>query len=275
MEFDLDVEGHRHLSRVLRARPGHIFEATDGNGRVGVFEVVESDARRTRVLAKELREVPRLPNSRLVLAVAPPKGDRFDMAVEKACEIGVGAFLPLESQRSVVRVDADSSRLARWRRIARSAMVQSGQCYEAEVRAPRTWKSCFETPDTRSGVERVQNLVCHVGADVRPLVEVMRKVLDPSETWGEESGVESNIALREGPSALRDESAGRPMVPNEGQRLPEIRLFIGPEGGFTEAELAIAQSKGAQFVSLGRTKLRTETAAVVAAALASDVLQCK
>lgn len=244
-EFDLDVEGHRHLSRVLRARPGHVFEATDGCGRVGVFEVLECDARRTRVLPKELRQVPRLPNSRLVLAVAPPKGDRFDVAVEKACEIGVGAFLPLECQRSVVRLDADSPRLARWRRIARSAMVQSGQCYEAEIRAPRTWKSCLDVRDTRAGGGLVQNFVCHVGADVRSLGDVLRTVLGSSEAAGEEGA------------------------------LPEIRLFIGPEGGFTEAELAAAQSTGAQFVSLGRTKLRTETAAVVAAALAGDVLQCK
>lgn len=44
-------------------------------------------------------------------------------------------------------------------------------------------------------------------------------------------------------------------------------IFIGPEGDFTEGEIAIALTKGAKPVSLGNTRLRTETAGMVAAAL--------
>ena len=46
-----------------------------------------------------------------------------------------------------------------------------------------------------------------------------------------------------------------------------IRLLVGPEGGFTEAELDGAAERGALLVSLGGAVLRTETAAVVGAAL--------
>jgi 16S rRNA (uracil1498-N3)-methyltransferase len=48
---------------------------------------------------------------------------------------------------------------------------------------------------------------------------------------------------------------------------PSIALLIGPEGGFTDEEVAMAQAKGAMAVGLGPRILRTETAAVVASAL--------
>jgi 16S rRNA (uracil1498-N3)-methyltransferase len=47
----------------------------------------------------------------------------------------------------------------------------------------------------------------------------------------------------------------------------QLSLFVGPEGGFAEAEAALARSAGAEVVSLGRRILRAETAAIVASAL--------
>jgi 16S rRNA (uracil1498-N3)-methyltransferase len=52
-----------------------------------------------------------------------------------------------------------------------------------------------------------------------------------------------------------------------GRRDPSIALLIGPEGGFTDEELALARDKGAMAVGLGPRILRTETAAIVACAL--------
>ncbi len=46
-----------------------------------------------------------------------------------------------------------------------------------------------------------------------------------------------------------------------------INLFIGPEGGFSEEEIQLAETKGAHMVSLGAHTLRSETAAVAAAAI--------
>jgi 16S rRNA (uracil1498-N3)-methyltransferase len=48
----------------------------------------------------------------------------------------------------------------------------------------------------------------------------------------------------------------------------DVALVIGPEGGFSEAEVAAARKGGASVASLGPSVLRTETAAVVAASLA-------
>jgi 16S rRNA (uracil1498-N3)-methyltransferase len=48
----------------------------------------------------------------------------------------------------------------------------------------------------------------------------------------------------------------------------EITIFIGPEGGFTEREVALAKESGAKIVSLGQTILRAETASVAATTIA-------
>ncbi len=65
-------------------------------------------------------------------------------------------------------------------------------------------------------------------------------------------------------AALRHEREARP--------IQGVWLFIGPEGGFSAAEVALAERHGARVVTLGRRILRAETAALVAATLALDAL---
>ncbi|HEV8573448.1 MAG TPA: RsmE family RNA methyltransferase, partial [Dehalococcoidia bacterium] len=56
------------------------------------------------------------------------------------------------------------------------------------------------------------------------------------------------------------------------RRPDTVSLFIGPEGGFEDSEVAFARDTGVETVSLGRRILRSETAAIVACALAFDAL---
>jgi len=56
------------------------------------------------------------------------------------------------------------------------------------------------------------------------------------------------------------------------RRPDTVSLFIGPEGGFEDAEMALAREAGAEIVSLGRRILRSETAGIVAVALTLDAL---
>jgi 16S rRNA (uracil1498-N3)-methyltransferase len=67
--------------------------------------------------------------------------------------------------------------------------------------------------------------------------------------------------------ALRQALAGRTLV-----EIPEVRLFIGPEGGFTEDEVTLARRHAAIPVTLGRRILRAETAAIAAVARVQELL---
>ncbi len=232
-EFTLDREHARHLVKSLRARPGDRFLATDGAGREATLEVISIDARDARVRVVEERRVPPGAGASVTLAVAPPKGDRMDVAIEKACEIGVGRIVPVTAARSVVRTAPDSARLERWRRIARSAMVQSAQSYAARIEEPASFDAFLTEVRAPAGDAPPRLLLAHPAPD----------------------------ALSVG-AAL----AGRPAS-------SPIALLIGPEGGFTDDEVDRARLAGAALVSLGSTRLRTETAAVVAAALALEALR--
>ncbi len=72
------------------------------------------------------------------------------------------------------------------------------------------------------------------------------------------------VIARAGTKIVFDAEAqtGKP-APHEGS----VTLFIGPEGGFSERELALARNAGASFQQLGPRRLRAETAAIVATAL--------
>ena len=54
--------------------------------------------------------------------------------------------------------------------------------------------------------------------------------------------------------------------------VPELSLVVGPEGGLTDEEIALAKQNDAIVVSLGRRNLRAETAAVAAVAITMDLL---
>jgi 16S rRNA (uracil1498-N3)-methyltransferase len=75
--------------------------------------------------------------------------------------------------------------------------------------------------------------------------------------WERAEGIGIGAALGALPREIDRPGVGKPL----------IALFIGPEGGFDEAEIEVAQRGGVIPVTLGRRILRTETAAVVAAAL--------
>jgi 16S rRNA (uracil1498-N3)-methyltransferase len=124
----------RHLA-VLRVHAGERFLATDGCGRELLLEVEETS--RSELIARIVEEslLPAGPGRAVTLAVAPPKGARMDVAVEKATECGVGKIVPLLVERSVVRGRDTSERVARWRRIACSATAQSGRTRVPEVAA--------------------------------------------------------------------------------------------------------------------------------------------
>ena len=158
------------------------------------------------------------PGVELTIAAAVPKGDRADWMIEKLCELGVTAFIPLEAARSVV-LPTGKGKSDRWHRIAIEAAKQS----------------------RRPGV-----------MTIAPLAKVADVLGQPGE---------KRVAST-GPMT-------RPLI--ELATVDPLIIFIGPEGGWTDAELAQFDGAGVPQVSLTPTVLRIETAAVTAAA----VLLCR
>lgn len=121
---ELRGDDARHLTRVLRAQPGQLYEITDS--RCAYLAEI-SQARGDSVLFRVLEPVasPELSVSITVLA-ALIKFDRFEWIIEKATELGVERILPVETARSEKGLLAASAKRGeRWARIAKESSQQS------------------------------------------------------------------------------------------------------------------------------------------------------
>jgi 16S rRNA (uracil1498-N3)-methyltransferase len=118
-----------HLAKVLRARAGDELILFNGDGRE--FNGTVEGVRGSRVSASVggSRTVDRESPLRITLVQCVARGDRMDLIVQKATELGVARIVPVLSQRSVVRLDKPQaqSKVAHWRAVSVSACEQCGR----------------------------------------------------------------------------------------------------------------------------------------------------
>ncbi len=119
-EVDIAGEEAHHGLRVLRLRVGDQVRLADGRGRCGTAAVVALERDRLRLTVDGIETLADPPAALLTIAVAAPKGDRFDDLVRALTELGVGRILPLHSARGE-RIPAN---LDRQRRVAGEALKQ-------------------------------------------------------------------------------------------------------------------------------------------------------
>jgi 16S rRNA (uracil1498-N3)-methyltransferase len=116
----------RHAIAVARVRTGERIAIADGAGFVVRGPVVEVDGGRLSIEVDEARHDPE-PEPRLWLAQALAKGDRDELAVQAATELGVSGVIPWRAERSVSRWDGPKAAKGRerWAAIVREATKQS------------------------------------------------------------------------------------------------------------------------------------------------------
>ncbi|MBX3442370.1 MAG: 16S rRNA (uracil(1498)-N(3))-methyltransferase [Planctomyces sp.] len=137
-----EAEAH-HLQHVLRYRVGDQVEVFDGRGACAAAEIRELSRRGARLRLTSEAVIDPEPPVRLVLGVAPPKGDRFRWLVEKATELSVGALVPLLCERSVV--EPRDSRLQKLEQTVVSACKQCGRNRLMELRSPQSLRDFFSS----------------------------------------------------------------------------------------------------------------------------------
>ncbi|WP_298872604.1 16S rRNA (uracil(1498)-N(3))-methyltransferase [uncultured Microbacterium sp.] len=126
------AEAH-HAASVRRVRVDETVTLGDGCGvwLSGVVTAVGPKEVEVRVAS---RDVASEPSPRFVLVQALAKGDRDELAVQAATELGVDAIVPWQAARSVSRWDAKEDKgLARWRTIVREAAKQAHRAWIPEV----------------------------------------------------------------------------------------------------------------------------------------------
>ncbi len=129
-----------HLVHVLRIRAGEPLLVLDDRGGAAAAEVAEIGKRELLLRILSPAPAPAEPRVRVTVAQAPGKGDRFEQVLQHATEVGAAGFLPLLTERTVVRFEPRDlpSKLERWRQVLKGAAEQSGRGRIPTVEAPVT-----------------------------------------------------------------------------------------------------------------------------------------
>jgi 16S rRNA (uracil1498-N3)-methyltransferase len=138
-ELPLPPAQSAHLLRVLRLRPGAALTLFNGRGGEYAVQLLAGGAGRATVRIGAHRAVERESPLRITLLQGIARGERMDLIVQKATELGVTAIMPLSCEFSVVRVaaQAQGKRRERWQAVAISACEQCGR-----NRPPRVLDIC-------------------------------------------------------------------------------------------------------------------------------------
>lgn len=225
-----------HVAKVMRLGAGAVLDLFDGRGGrfKGVIEAVHADGSVTGKVTETVKADDQRAPVTLNLYLGLLKASHWDYALEKGTELGVSAFVPLLTPRTVVllhEVERTKAKAERWSRLIMAAAKQCGRA---------------DLPPVRDAVQ---------------FRDAIRALKDKGIVLLAWEGMKGSVASQTLGPALRAADAKR-----EKETL-EVSLFVGPEGGFSDEEVELAEAEGAVLFGMGPRVLRAETAAIAAAAL--------
>lgn len=224
----LSAEDSVHCARVLRHREGDKIHVIDGEGTM--YECIVTNDNPKMVQADIVAAHPRWHSHpyRLCMAVCPTKNnERFEWFVEKAVEVGLDEIAPVigdRSERKVYKTD-------RARKIVLSGAKQSLKAALPVVDEPVAVREFIKSH--RDGLRFI--------------------------AYCFEDEAHPRISLSDALQSALDRTGA-----TESDEKPQITVLIGPEGDFSPEEAALAIENGYIPVHLGQSRLRTETAALLA-----------
>ena len=210
-----------HNLRVRRINDSDSFSIFDGKGHTAKARLLSLSKQSGKIAITHIEtDLHRESPYRIELIQGLAGGDKMDWIIEKAVETGVAQIIPVECERSVLRLHSDhkrsEKRLAHWCAIAEAACEQCDRTIIPQI----------------GGVQDYKNAIGVTNAKIKVL-------LSPNANDSFEQFLY--------------------------QQTPEDTcIAIGPEGGHSPNEEALAQQAGFQILSLGPRTLRTETAGIVA-----------
>lgn len=243
-QVELPAEEATHALRVLRLKGGDEIFLMDGEGSFYRAEVTAASSKRCLYEIKENMPQERAWKGHIHLAIAPTKMmERIEWMAEKATEIGFDelSFLNCQfSERKVVKTP-------RIDKIVISAVKQSHKAWKPVVNELESFKDFIQTP--RLG----RKFICHCYEEV-----------EKKDFFQEISSLSDDV---DGKDAASQSSVDNKNAASSSSSA-DITVLVGPEGDFSIDEVRLALENGYESVSLGTSRLRTETAGLVAVHMA-------
>ncbi len=214
-----------HIKNVLRMKTGEELSVSNGKDgreyRCGILSFEEGAVLcELRFIKEDSHELP----SKIFLFQGLPKSDKMETIIQKNTELGVYSIVPVEMRRCVVKLDRKKAlqKTDRWQAIAEAAAKQSKRGIIPEIMTPVSYSDAVAFAKEHCDI-----------------------LLLPYEMAGTDTG----SGMKKTRRILNGIRPGQ-----------NIAVFIGPEGGFDEEEVSLAEENGFQTVTLGKRILRTETA---------------
>ncbi|ADL07674.1 RsmE family RNA methyltransferase [Thermosediminibacter oceani] len=144
---EISGEDAHHIARVLRMGKGDLLSLSNGLDALGTGQILElfPEDRKIKVKVIEKNKFePRRP--RITLFQSVPKGQKFDLILQKNTELGVSEFVPVITERTVVEIEGESKskKAERWRKITKEAAKQCRRPDLPVVREPVSFDGCLE-----------------------------------------------------------------------------------------------------------------------------------
>jgi 16S rRNA (uracil1498-N3)-methyltransferase len=222
-----DSELIHQMVNVFRFKTGDKVILFDGSGFEFEAEIVTISKKeiKFKILKVTQKDLEQNNNKNVSLYLSLIKKSNFELAAEKCTEVGVSEIHPIISERS----EKKDLNLERLNKIVKEASEQSGRVTLPEV---------FDVTD-------LEKAVTQAVAEGKVCVTFHTTPFEPTQT----------TSASEGHSSLtKAEISG----------CHGVAAFIGPEGGWTDAEMEIFKKNNFKILSLGTNILRAETAAIVA-----------
>ena len=243
-QVELPAEEATHALRVLRLKGGDEIFLMDGEGSFYRAEVTAASSKRCLYEIKENMPQERAWKGHIHLAIAPTKMmERIEWMAEKATEIGFDelSFLNCQfSERKVVKTP-------RIDKIVISAVKQSHKAWKPVVNELESFKEFIQTP--RPG----RKFICHCYEEVEKK-DFFQEISSQSDDVDDKDAASQSLADNKDASSSSSSA--------------DITVLVGPEGDFSIDEVRLALENGYESVSLGTSRLRTETAGLVAVHMA-------
>jgi 16S rRNA (uracil1498-N3)-methyltransferase len=150
LEHPVVIEGEKahYLSSVLRCKTGDRIIVTDENGRSYSAQILATSKKIVTVEVGGDYILNTESDLDIVLFQGLLKGEKMDIVIQKATELGVTAVIPVITERSQLR---ETRKQPRWQKIAEEASRQSGRTRVPEIFLPYSFKDVLNVPGPSSG----------------------------------------------------------------------------------------------------------------------------
>ncbi|UYK81952.1 16S rRNA (uracil(1498)-N(3))-methyltransferase [Xanthomonas sacchari] len=213
-ELSLPEDVANHLLRVLRLREGDPCVLFNGDGCDYPAELLQAGKRNASVRIGAAQPVDNESPLAITLLQGVARGEKMDLILQKATELGVAAIVTVWAERTEVKLDAArvDKRVAHWRSVVISACEQSGRARVPQLSAPLALadaaRAAADSPCRLildpQGEQRLRSLA--IGGAAATIA------IGPEGGWSprDRATLEAAgfVGLRLGPRILRTETAG-------------------------------------------------------------------